>query len=1768
MQLEASSSETTSSSVVTEPDSSTESSSSERSSSGASSSSSVTEPSTESSTEISSSSSEESSSQASSSSSVTEPSTESSTEISSSSTEESASEASSSSSVTEPSTESSTEISRSSSEEPSSEASSSSSVTDPSTESSTEISNSSSEESSSEASSSSSVTEPSTESSSEISHSSSEGSSSEASSSSSVTEPSTDSSTGISSSSSEGSSSEASSSSSVTEPSTESSTEISNSSSEGSSSEASSSSSVTEPSTDSSTGISSSSSEGSSSEASSSSSVTEPSTESSTEISSSSTEESASEASSSSSVTDPSTESSTEISSSSSEESSSEASSSSSVTEPSTESSTEISSSSTEESASEASSSSSVTEPSTESSTEISSSSSEESPPEASSSSSVTEPLTDSSTEISSSSSEESPPVASSSSSVTEPSTESSTEISNSSSEGSSFEASSSSSVTELSTESSTEISSSSSEESPPETSSSSSVTEPSTESSTEISSSSTEESASEASSSSSVTEPSTESSTEISSSSSEESPPEASSSSSVTEPSTESSTEISSSSTEESSSEASSSSSVTEPSTESSTEISSSSSEESSSEASSSSSVTEPLTDSSTGISSSSSEESPPVASSSSSVTEPSTESSTEISSSSSEESPSEASSCSSVTEPSTESSTEISSSSSEESSSESSNEFNTVDRVENTNFGNVLDSSLKLELSPENPSAAVNENIEDIKKSATLNANSSTKFTTKSSSALSDQINTKPQILPIPKSQQANSIIADNLKFKAPGITSTKIIMSKDKTISSQAALSNKKDMDIGEPYAVPSDGGVSSKCKLLPNGVFLRDSKLCGKFYVCASGRAIPHYCPGNLYFDIKKLVCNFPSLVDCTNHDKAHSSVPKKTSSPLPEKEMNTVDRVEKSNFGSVLESSLKLKLSPERPSAALTEKIEGIKKSATPNANSSPKVSTKFSSALSDQINTIPQILSIPKSQQANLIIADNMKSKAPGISSTKIVISKDKATSAQATLSNEKDMNIGEPYAVPSDGDVSSKCKLLPNGVFLRDFKLCGKFYVCANGRAIPHYCPGVLYFDVKKLVCNFPSLVDCTNDNKAHRSVPKNSLSPLPEKQINTVDRVEKSNFGSVLESSLKLKPSPEGASAAAKEENKEIKKSTSATSNANSNPKVTTKSPSASSDQPQILSQQANSIIVDNLKSKAPGITSTKMVISKDKPTSAQATLSNEKDMDIGEPYVVPSDGDESSKCKLLPNGVFLRDSKLCGKFYVCENGSATPHDCPGDLYFDIKKLICNIPSLVDCTNNNKAHSSVPKNSSSLLPEKQINTVDRVEKSNFGSVLESALKLKPSPESASAAAKQENKEIKKSTSATSNANSNPKVTTKSPSALSDQPQILSQQANSIIVDNSKSKAPGITSTKMVISKDKPTSAQATLSNEKDMGIGKPYAVPSDGEVSSKCKLLPNGVFLRDSKLCGKFYVCASGRAIPHYCPVDLYFDIKKQVCNFPSLVDCTNNNKAHSSVPKNSSSLLPEKQINTVDRVEKSNFGSVLESALKLKPSPESASAAAKQENKEIKKSTSATSNANSNPKVTTKSPSALSDQPQILSQQANSIIVDNSKSKALGITSTKMVISKDKPTSAQATLSNEKDMGIGKPYAVPSDGEVSSKCKLLPNGVFLRDSKLCGKFYVCASGRAIPHYCPVDLYFDIKKQVCNFPSLVNCSDARNASSPSSKTVWNVKKVALRQRKLCNKYYVCMNGSPTAHFCTPGKWFDLNRQVCEPKHLVDCRN
>ncbi|XP_017844160.2 probable GPI-anchored adhesin-like protein PGA55 isoform X2 [Drosophila busckii] len=647
-------------------------------------------------------------------------------------------------------------------------------------------------------------------------------------------------------------------------------------------------------------------------------------------------------------------------------------------------------------------------------------------------------------------------------------------------------------------------------------------------------------------------------------------------------------------------------------------------------------------------------------------------------------------------------------------------------------------------------------------------------------------------------------------------------------------------------------------------------------------------------------------------------------------------------------------------------------------STSEETESSESSSSEISSSSSDVTESIwdsSTVSSISDSPSIKPMHLQNRldKNKLIGNSANSIL------TSALAFVMPPK-LNAGlnpsvQTYIMP----VKSYCNFLTNGAYLRDPSSCGKFYVCANGRAISRSCPKSLYFDIKNKVCNLPHLVDCSSKESLTLMDDIGAVGKLNDDALSTEALISSTDFSTTATVAISATSSSESLNESIEHRLTETVDEISA-------------QPSTNSEDHSIASEVIKALKWLGIAYSIP---------TKTKPTQISNFTNGKNELKNVKPLAKELiELSEHSACSSLPNGAYVRDAKSCSKFYVCANGRSIARQCPTNLYFDIKKKVCNFPRLVDCQEDDVETNSALTDDLNASVGKNLNTASNMPK---------------------------------------------------PIKLDDSVNIKSLHNSSNKNNNAASVSSNVSASTLSPSFDKSIKS-VNINLDIEQKSSSNIKISSTAiEGSNECSQLPNGAIFRDSQNCGKFYICSNGIPVPKLCPGRLYFDQKKRVCNFPSLVDCSND--------------------------------------------------------------------------------------------------------KTLTYTS---------KTASSASVS-----------VAPVNKDLTPDCSLWGNGAYIRDASSCGKFYVCVNGRAIPRQCPNGLYIDIRKKFCNFPSQVDCSlnvESRQLGGISVSIITDCSRMdngsKLRDSKRCNKFYVCMEGKPVTHYCEPGKWFDIGRQVCDQKRFVNCNN
>ncbi|KRF99006.1 uncharacterized protein Dwil_GK12379 [Drosophila willistoni] len=813
-------------------------------------------------------------------------------------------------------------------------------------------------------------------------------------------------------------------------------------------------------------------------------------------------------------------------------------------------------------------------------------------------------------------------------------------------------------------------------------------------------------------------------------------------------------------------------------------------------------------------------------------------------------------------------------------------------------------------------------------------------------------------------------------------------------------------------------------------------------------------------------------------------------------------------------------------------------------------------------------------------------------------------------------------------------------CSFLPDGTFLRDLRSCNKFFVCANSRIFAGHCPDELYFDIDNRVCNFPSLVECKIDER-HISHPLNKIlsleaSSIAERDANEdVTSNEKASLPSELISEVLLNTSNSEPVSAPNEESSaevNIPKEFESSSVSPSETYPTTEEPS--------LDNTSTEESIPSPEEPAPEKPSTplpqepssrppKEPSPEGKPTSApeepptppskepspggkptrppkepspegQSTPAPEKPLSPppkepapegkptpapeeppkepspeGKPTPAPEESSTPPPKEPSPGGKPTRPPKE-----PSPEGQSTPapekplspppkEPAPEGKPTPAPEEPPKEPSPEGKPTPAPEESSTPppkepspggkptRPPKEPSPEGQ--STPAPEKPSSPPPKEPAPEGKPThaPEESSTPPPKEPSPGGKPTRPPKEPSPEGQSTPAPEKPLSPPPKEPAPEGKPTPAPEEPPKepspegkptpAPEESSTpppkkpspggKPTRPPKEPSPGRKTTPFPKDQPYEKPSTPASEELPRTDCTLLQNGVFLRDPQLCGKYYVCINGKAIPQHCRNGLYFDIKKKVCNFPSLVDCSNGIE----------------EAETDAHVLKIKKGSItLESSPKKPTRVESLSSFAVAE--EIGSS---------------------SQEGTDCTYLENGIFLrDPQLCGKFYVCSNGKAIPQHCPDFLHFDL---KKNVCNHPSLVDcSNDNARSKvpdCGDLPNGAHIRDDQSCSKIYICANGVPIARQCPHGLNFDIIQGYCNIPSLVNCSIKNSIEANSLQTERDLPDcsgkedgTSIRDSKMCNKYFICRNGQPKIHYCTSGNWFDIDRQICANKRSVEC--
>lgn len=109
----------------------------------------------------------------------------------------------------------------------------------------------------------------------------------------------------------------------------------------------------------------------------------------------------------------------------------------------------------------------------------------------------------------------------------------------------------------------------------------------------------------------------------------------------------------------------------------------------------------------------------------------------------------------------------------------------------------------------------------------------------------------------------------------------------------------------------------------------------------------------------------------------------------------------------------------------------------------------------------------------------------------------------------------------------------------------------------------------------------------------------------------------------------------------------------------------------------------------------------------------------------------------------------------------------------------------------------------------------------------------------------------------------------------------------------------------------------------------------------------------------------------------------------------------------------------------------------------------------------------------------------------------------------------------------------------------------------CAAVPDGTFVRSTKSCGHYYVCANQAVVAEEkCPDRYLFNEEKQLCDHKNFVNCNSCVQYARPYYADPEN-----------CGKYFLCVNGHRRTYNCPFGQLFDHISNRCQAEQQVNCK-
>ncbi|CAG9565997.1 unnamed protein product [Danaus chrysippus] len=299
--------------------------------------------------------------------------------------------------------------------------------------------------------------------------------------------------------------------------------------------------------------------------------------------------------------------------------------------------------------------------------------------------------------------------------------------------------------------------------------------------------------------------------------------------------------------------------------------------------------------------------------------------------------------------------------------------------------------------------------------------------------------------------------------------------------------------------------------------------------------------------------------------------------------------------------------------------------------------------------------------------------------------------------------------------------------------------------------------------------------------------------------------------------------------------------------------------------------------------------------------------------------------------------------------------------------------------------------------------------------------------------------------------------------------------------------------------------------------------------------------------------KHCNKFYVCTNGRNVTMNCPAGLLYNPYRQVCDYPSNVNCGDR-----IIPDPEDEKPEEEDDNGNDDDENGpcNCNPDEAPAICARPGSDGVLIAHEHCNKFYQCAHGRNVTMNCPAGLLYNPYKKFCDYPHNV--QCNDRIIPDPEEPDNGNEDDNNGDDNDGPCNCNPEEAPEICARIG------SDGTLIAH-------------EYCNKYYICMHGRNVTMNCPEGLFYNPYKKWCDYLNNVKCGDRINPEQDKDTCNCSLSYALITcdsedtngkivAHEMCNRFYSCSNYQPIELLCPKGLLFNAEKLICDWPSNVDC--